>query len=320
MKMESKFYVSLNSYFQRFIFIFLFAQLFFFFACEKKTSKIIKVDKKEVVPNAPKRIFRTQIVKEDVKVRTYFEYMNKLLISEAWRVKYPLSEHLIVWANPWIIDTLANTDYYRLQEKGVFSYDQKEIIVLKKGTKLIIPDSMMADSITKLLNSITIDVNVPEYKLRILSNEKVLHTFLVRVGKHTSKYLAMAKRTVELETHLGVGKIAQVNKNADYKNPVNNKEYFQTHRDDGKVTLLPRLPWLVPEINNTIYGQLIHPTTNPATLGGMHSNGCIGMREADVWCVYYYAPISTKVVIRYDLKTVNEQGDTILLADIYRHN
>lgn len=280
--MENKFYISQVSHFQRFICAFLLAQLFFLFACEKKTSKTIKVEKKEVVSNAPKRVFRTQIVKEDVKVLSYFEYMNKLLISEGWRVKYPLSEHLIVWTNPWLIDTLENTDYYRLKEKGIFSYDQKEIVVLRKGTKLIIPDSLMADSLTKMLNSITLDVNVPEYKLRILSNEKVLYTFLVRVGKHTSKYLKMAKRTVELETHSGVGKIVQINKNADYKNPVNNKEYFQTHRDDGKMTALPRLPWLIPEINNTINGQLIHPTTNPATLGGMRSNGCIGMREARV--------------------------------------
>ena len=310
-----------NAHFQRFIRVFLLTHLLFFSACvKKKPQKPLNVTKKEAVQNAPKRIFRTQIVKEDVKVRTYFEYMNKLLISEGWRVKYPLSEHLIVWANPWIIDTLENTDYYRLKEKGIFSYDQKEIVVLKKGTKLIIPDSLMADSLTKMLNSITIDLNVPEYKLRILSKEKALYTFLVRVGKHSSKYLAMAKRTVELETHSGVGKIVQINKNAEYKNPVNNKEYFQTHRDDGKMTALPRLPWLIPEINNTIYGQLIHPTTNPATLGGMHSNGCIGMGEADIWRVYYYAPIGTKVVIRYDLNVTNEQGDTIQLADIYHHN
>lgn len=297
--------------------------LFFLIACKKKEPKsapkktvIIHQDSLSVLP---KRSFRTHIVSKDVPVSSYFEYMDKVLITEAWRVHYPLSEHIIVWANPWIIDTLANTDYYRLKEKGIYSYDQTSIVILRKGTKLIIPDSIMADSISKILNATTLDVNIPEFKLRILQNGKTIAAYPIRVGKHKTKYLAMAGRTLELQTKIGKGKILQVNKNAVYKNPVDNKVYYKTHRDDGEYTLLPRLPWMVPEINNTIYGQLIHPTTNPATLGKMSSNGCIGMKEADIWNVYYHAPIGTPIEIRYDLKGVDEKGDTIELTDIYGH-
>lgn len=54
------------------------------------------IAKQETPKNLPKRVFRTHIVSQDVSVRTYFEYMDKVLITEAWRVHYPLSEHLIV--------------------------------------------------------------------------------------------------------------------------------------------------------------------------------------------------------------------------------
>ncbi|MBX7242277.1 MAG: L,D-transpeptidase [Bacteroidia bacterium] len=271
-----------------------------------------------VTPPAPKRTFRTYTVKEDVKVRGYFEFMDNLVVKEAWRVHYPLNEHLIVWANPWIIDTLENTDYYRLKERGVFSYDQQEIVILPKGTELLIPDSLMVDSIQQRINATLIDVNIPEFRLRIKENGKTLYNFPVRVGKHTSRYLAMAGKTLNLETKTGSGIILQVNKNAVYMNPVDNKRYYKTHRDDGESTLLPRLPWLIPEINGQIYGQLIHPTTNPVTLGRPSSNGCIGMKEADIWRVYYHAPTGTKITIRYDLQVVDENGDTLKLPDIYK--
>ncbi len=285
----------------------------------KKEKKEKKSDSSLLSISPPvKRVFRMHTVKEDVKVRNYFEFMDNLVIKEAWRVHYPINEHLIVWANPWIIDTLENTDYYRLKERGVFSYDQQEIVILPKGTALLIPDSLMVDSIQKRLNATLIDINIPEFRLRIKENDKTLYSFPVRVGKSTSRYLAMAGRTLNLETKTGSGIILQVNKNAVYMNPVDNKRYFKTHRDDGESTLLPRLPWLVPEINGQIYGQLIHPTTNPVTLEKPSSNGCIGMKEADIWRVYYHAPIGAKITIRYDLRVFDEKGDTLNLPDIYK--
>ena len=80
---------------------------------------------------------------------------------------------------------------------------------------------------------------------------------------------------------------------------------------------LPQIPWLETEINGVRNGQLIHPTTNPNTLSKSYSNGCIGTGEGDAWIIYYYAPINTKVIIRYNLKRINKEGDTLTLKNIY---
>ncbi len=71
------------------------------------------------------------------------------------------------------------------------------------------------------------------------------------------------------------------------------------------------------EIDGHQYGQMVHPTTNPQSLGKAYSNGCIGTKEVDAWYIYYYAPIGTNVEIRYDLEVVDSKGDTLLLKDIY---
>ena len=74
------------------------------------------------------------------------------------------------------------------------------------------------------------------------------------------------------------------------------------------------------EINGIKNGQLIHPTTNPETLNKAYSNGCIGTKEADAWVIYYYAPIGTKIKIRYDLNDVDSRGKPVILKDIYNHS
>ena len=127
----------------------------------------------------------------------------------------------------------------------------------------------------------------------------------------------MAGREVDLRTRTGVGKIVRINRDPAYINPSNNHRYHQTNRDDQRVTKLPRIPWIEPEINGLRYGQLIHPTTNPVTLGKAYSNGCIGMREGDVWRLYYFAPIGTKVNFRYERNSIDEHGNEILLKHIY---
>ncbi|MBK8878938.1 MAG: hypothetical protein IPN74_10420 [Haliscomenobacter sp.] len=44
--------------------------------------------------------------------------MDSLVLAYDSLVPYPLSEHLIVRANSWIIDSLAETDYYLQKEKA----------------------------------------------------------------------------------------------------------------------------------------------------------------------------------------------------------
>ncbi|WP_415867183.1 L,D-transpeptidase family protein [Thalassobellus suaedae] len=77
------------------------------------------------------------------------------------------------------------------------------------------------------------------------------------------------------------------------------------------------MPFIETEINGIRYGQLIHPTTNPETLNKAYSNGCIGTKEGDAWVVYYYAPIGTKIQIRYDLNGTDTKDKSLLLKDIY---
>ena len=86
------------------------------------------------------------------------------------------------------------------------------------------------------------------------------------------------------------------------------------------MTKLPQIPFIETKINGIRNGQLIHPTTNPITLSKAYSNGCIGTTEADAWVIYYYAPINTKVKIRYNLNVTNEKGGVIILKDVYHKN
>lgn len=130
-------------------------------------------------------------------------------------------------------------------------------------------------------------------------------------GSRTGK---QSCRTVH---YFGTGHIVAHVKNPDYYNRATGKKYYVTKRNDEKVTRLPQIPWLETEINGIRNGQMIHPTTNPNTLGKAYSNGCIGTREGDAWIIYYHAPIGTKVQIRYNLRIRDEKGNEIVLKDIY---
>ena len=230
-------------------------------------------------------------INKDVTIEKYFQYLDSIILYYDSIVPYNLTEHLMVHANPWILDTLANTDYYRMITKDSFVFNQKKMIILKKGQQLTIPDSRSAFRFNELLKNTFIDINIPEYKLRIYQDSILLYTFPVRVGKNEKKYLKMGDRITNLRTQSGAGKIVAHVKNPDFYNPVNGRQYYVTKRDDGRVTKLPQIPWIETEINGIRYGQLIHPTTNPKTLNKASSNGCIGTNESDAWIIYYYAKI-----------------------------
>jgi len=260
------------------------------------------------------------VISRNITIENYFRYLDSIVSKFDSLTPYHLTEHLLVRANPWIIDSLKNTDYYKMMERDSFVYDQKKIIVLVKGTKLRIPKAELAEKILNAFNQTVIDVNIPEFKLRILQDSLVLYAFDVRVGKNEKKYLKMADRIVDLKTKTGKGTIVSHNRYPKYFNPVDGHEYFVTRRDDEKFTLLPQIPFLETEINGIKHGQLIHPTTNPATLGKAVSNGCIGTRESDAWVIYYYAQIGTKVNIRYDLEILAGDGKLVNLPDVYNFN
>jgi len=260
---------------------------------------------------------RYTFVERNITIADYFGYMDSLVERYDTIVPYPLSEHLLVRANPWIIDVLADTDYYRMMERDSFVYDQKKMIVLRDVDSLVVPDSINASRIIARMNKTWIDVNIPEFKLRIYEDSTLLYAFPIRVGQSRERYLAMGDRITDMRTMTGKGEIVRVEKNPKFYNPVNGKQFYSTKRDDEKRTMMPRIPWIETEINGLRYGQMIHPTTNPKSLGKAYSNGCLGVKEADAWVIYYYAPLGTPITIRYDLKVRDSTGNERILADIY---
>jgi len=256
-------------------------------------------------------------IKHPVQIKNYFQFMDSIVSRYDTVVNYKLSEHLLVRTNPWIIDTLAHTDFYHMMERDSFVYDQKRLIVIKAGDSIEIPASRKANALLRDFENTWIDVNIPEYKLRIFNDTVELYSFPVRVGQNRKKYLTMGDRITDLRTKTGLGKIIRHERDPDFYNPTNGRQFYVTRRDNDLVTLMPQIPWIEAEINGVRYGQMIHPTTNPRTLRKAYSNGCIGTREGDSWIIYYYAPINTSIIIRYQLSITNEDGETIDLKDIY---
>lgn len=266
------------------------------------------------LPEAPARVL---ILERDVKIRDYFAFLDSIIACEDSLLPYPLTEHLLVRANPWIIDSLANTDYYRMMERDSFVYDQQELAVLRRGDTLFLPGPEQAGKLQRRMDSTVVNLNIPEFKLWVIEEGDTLYTFPVRVGRNQKKYLALAGTTVDLRTRPGKGRIIRISRYPLFLDPASGRRFTHTRRDDGRTTLMPLIPWIEPEINGHRYGQLIHPTTNPGTLNKPYSNGCIAVREADAWYIYYYAPVGTRVYFHYNLKAKGPSGDTIELKDIY---
>ncbi len=261
---------------------------------------------------------RYVLVNDTVRIERYFSYMDSLVTAYDSLTQYPLSEHLLVKSNSWIIDTLANTDYYRMVQRDSFVYDQRKMIVIKPDDSIIIPNPIEAYSIIEAFGKTRIDINLPEYKLRVYEDAMLSATYPIRIGQNKQKYLKMGDRLTDLKTKQGNGQIIGYRKNPDFYNPTTGKQFFVTRRDDNKTTLMPQIPWLVTEINGIRNGQLIHPTTNPKSLGKAYSNGCIGVKESDAWLIYYQCPIGTEINIRYDLNVIDDNGTELLLEDIYK--
>lgn len=264
--------------------------------------------------NTPKKYIT---INDTVCIADYFDFMDSLVATYNRVNPYRLTEHIIVNSNSWIKDSLANTDYYSMMQRDSFVYDQQKMIVLRPKDSLYIPDSLASRSISEHFDKVRIDINLPEFKLRVYNDSLLVSTYPIRIGQNTSKYLKMGDRLTDLRTKQGKGKIIEYRKNPDFYNPTTGKQYFTTRRDDGKTTLMPQIPWMVTEINGIQNGQLIHPTTNPKSLGKAYSNGCIGVKESDAWLIYYQCPIGTEINIRYDLKVKDGNGFDIILEDVY---
>lgn len=273
----------------------------------------------EVATSYPKTIAPI-IVKDTIRIAGYFNFIDSLVSQYDPLTNYRLTEHLLVNANPWIIDTLAHTDYYHMIQRDSFVFDQRKMIVFYPKNTLKIPDSLEAVTIHTSFSKTNVDVNLPEYKLRIYRDSIPLYTMPIRIGQNKSKYLKMGDRITNLRTLTGEGHISGFQRDPDFYDPVTGKPFHYTTRDDGQLTLMPQIPWILTEINGAMNGQLIHPTTNPKTLGKAYSNGCIGVKERDAWVIYYQCPIGTPLRIRYDLQITVANDSIIILPDVYHRN
>jgi len=257
-------------------------------------------------------------VQKEIAIHDFFQFLDKIVQENDTVSPYKLSENLLLRANPWILDTLVNTDYYIQMSRGNFVYNQQKMLVLKPGDTLLIPGPQTAAALIEKMANTRLEINIPAFEMRIWEHDSLLYTIPVRVGKSKKKYLEAAGHTVDLRTRTGTGEIIRVNRYPIFIDPVTGKKFKFTKRDDRQTTLMPQIPWLEPAINGQRYGQMIHPTSNPRSLGKPASNGCIGISEADAWRVYYFAPLGTEVTIRYDLQEINAADDTLRYEDIYR--
>lgn len=251
------------------------------------------------------------IVPRDIHISDYFTFIDSLAASCGF------NEHLLVNANPWLIDSLAATDYYIKKQQGFYIYDQKQWVILPAGARVEIPGPEKAYEIAQQLAQTNIEVNIPEFRLRLFRADSLLYEFPIRVGQNKKKYLAMSKRVTDLRTIPGKGTVVRHERNPVFYNPVNYHRFYMTYRDDDSLTVMPQIPWIETEINGLRNGQMIHPTTNPETLEKAYSNGCIGLREGDAWIVYYHAPIGTQINILYRLEVSDPNGGTRVVPDIY---
>jgi L,D-transpeptidase ErfK/SrfK len=255
-------------------------------------------------------------IHRNVLMKDYFEFIDS--VSNLYFQNTSLPEYILVNGNAWIIDSLRSLDYYQQKKKGLFVYDHAQQTILHAGDSLLIPDSVEVNSILRNLQYTHVDVNLPEFKLRIIQGKDTVFACPVRIGKNDSAYLEFYQRKVDLRTPIGEGEIITIRKKPKFINLQTGEEYVETTRDDGRRTKMPIMPSLTPTINGKITGTLIHATTNPKSLGKASSHGCIGTSEPDIWTIYYYAPVGTKVIFRYDLNVKNEEGTLLKLSDIYQ--
>ena len=259
----------------------------------------------------------TLVVNEKVKLGVFFHWGDEIVQEYTPSTADSLTVRHLIFSNPWIIDRFRETDYYVQAEKGIHVYDQRESVILFPGDQVRIPNDSIRMAIDCLLSSIELDINIPEFTLRILENDTIHHKIRVRVGKPGTTYLPYLEKAIQTKTVLGEGVIVSINMAPEFLRFSSGEKITHTRRDDGKLTLMPEIPALEPSIGGRRLGQLIHATTNPNTLGKAYSHGCIGTSEADAWLLYFYTTVGTPLTIRYDLVVEDSLGIQQVLDDIY---
>lgn len=77
---------------------------------------------------------------KDVTVKVFFKTIDRIARIYSDSIGYSLTDYHIVNFNAWIIDSLNHTSYYWLANNGIKDLNQKERVVLKKGSIILIPE------------------------------------------------------------------------------------------------------------------------------------------------------------------------------------
>ena len=273
-----------------------------------------------VYANLNKKDLKNENVIPDIiinqRVITFNQFFT--LIDSITTLKFPGNlgvpgEMVLVAANPWMLDTLRKTDYREALKCGRFVDDLLEEVIIPAGAPIRVPDSLEAVKIAAAIRSTRLVLNIPEFKLRLIRNLDTILVAPVRVGRNESVFLEAVGREVDLRTPVGKGRIYRVWRAPKSVNLHTGEVYKVTRRDDNRVTKMPPIPSLEPEINGHRNGKMIHATTNPVTLGKAYSHGCVGVSEADMWTIYFNLPAGSEIEFRYDLT-----GADTVYRDIYK--
>jgi len=277
-----------------------------------------EVSVEQVIPSKPPSPYAYRIpLTQTVQLGGYFPWIDSVVAQYDTLVPYLLTEQLIAHTNPWLIARFMNAGYYEQKALGREILDARTLEILHPGDTLLLPgDSLQAD-ISCMLSSVVLEVNIPEYTLRIWENDSIRHQFLVRVGIPGKKYLPVLGREINTRTVVGKGAVVGIIRHPKFINFTTGETVHYTRRDDGVTTRMPMVPSIEPEIAGERLGQLIHATTNPETLGKMYSHGCIGTSEPAAWQIYFHLSLGTPVHFRYDLQAIDSTGSPYLLDDIY---
>ena len=252
-------------------------------------------------------------IQQFISYRAFHFFMDSLANVRLPKVLTVPGELIIVNSNPWVLDTLRSKDYDRALQRGRFIDDLDSELILRPGDRLFIPDSVHCVAIAQSLLETRLVLNIPEFRLRVIRRNDTILACPVRVGRNELVFLEAVGRIVDLRTPVGKGTIIQAIRRPTSVNLKTGEVYLQTKRDDGRITKMPAIPSLEPEINGHRNGKMIHATTNPATLGRAYSHGCVGVSESDMWTIFYAVPVGAQVEFRYDLLC-----GTNTLEDIYR--
>ena len=96
---------------------------------------------------------------------------------------------------------------------------KKDIVILKKGTIISIPNDIEHQIIMDNLAKNKIVVNIPEFRLRIFHEDLMVYSSLIRVGRNESKYLKSIDKYSDLRTKTGHGRIVKTEKNPNLDQP-----------------------------------------------------------------------------------------------------